>query len=199
MLESLKSAMVALSLCSLYAAAVLPGQTATLLRGYVSHSRGSTESPAPLEQGAVSSGSISTGSFPAAWEGNWRCLTVVTDSTIEGVSNGQQIESDISFQKMPDGRILANWNQTGWQEAQAAVTAWNSREAQVDRTDYFFGEKTNGNWAARSRDRFEQVDGEKMVAQSYVDQYIDGNYIGRYRTTSTLYRKASVSNIAKAP
>lgn len=109
------------------------------------------------------------------------------------------MESEIQFARTQDGRIVAKWNQAGWVESQANVTAWNTAEAQIDRTDYYYGEGFNGNWAARSRDRFAQVEQSKMMAQSYVDQYIDGRYIGRYRTKSTLYLQDSQRNVAVAP
>lgn len=204
MLESLRAILTAITMCVIFVSAIAPGQTATLLRGYVNQTQEQAEAQdlAKTEQASTAkplTGTVYSGSFPATYEGNWRCVTVVTDSTIESVPNGQQMESEIQFLRSHDGRILAKWNQAGWVESQANVTAWNATEAQIDRTDYYYGEGFNGNWAARSRDRFAQVDRAKMMAQSYVDQYIDGRFMGRYRTKSTLYRQDNQRDVAELP
>jgi hypothetical protein len=127
-------------------------------------------------------------SFPQAFEGRWRCVTIVTDSTLDTVERGNEMISEIQFQRSADGKVSAQWNQSGWREAAAAITAWSPTEAQIDRTDYYFGENADGTWGARSRDRFTQVDKWKIIGQSYVDQYKNGQYLGRYRTKSILYK-----------
>jgi hypothetical protein len=135
-------------------------------------------------------------SLPAAYEGSWRCLTVVTDSAVGAVSAGQKLESDVDFVRTADGRVVARWRQPGWTETQSSILTWSAREGQVDRTSYFYGERLNGAWAARARDRFTQVGDDKIVAQSYVDQYIDGQYLGRYRTKSVLVRTSGPGDLA---
>ncbi len=185
--------LTALALSVLCLTAVAPGNAAPLLRGYVSREQERAESRGALaaekSQQTLPATVTITGSFPPGFEGSWRCLTSVTDSAMDGITAGQQMESIIEFRRTGDGRVEANWNQAGWREAQANVTAFNDREAQIDRTDYYFGENMNGSWAARSRDRFALVSPDKMISQSYVDQYIDGQYLGRYRTKSTLIRQ----------
>lgn len=171
----------AAAVCILALTNLTPSLATNLLRGYVSQEQ-SCEPP------QWQSGELTRNSFPRTFEGNWHCVTTVTDSSAQLVESGKRMESDIQFCRARDGRIVATWNQSGWMEAQAKVVSWSNTQAQLDRTDYYYGENAQGNWAARSRDRFTQVDPDKMVAVSYVDQYIDGKYIGRYHTQSVLYR-----------
>lgn len=136
-------------------------------------------------------------SFPANYSGRWQCVTKVVDSAVETVAVGTEMVSEVCFVEVPDGRVVARWVQPGWSETQASAMSWSSREAQTDRTSYYFGEGMNGSWASRSRDHFMQVGQDKLECKSYVDQYMDGRYIGRYRTISTLTRVGTVNTIAQ--
>ena len=110
----------------------------------------------------------------------------MTDSSAPAVVAGQTIESEVSFYPAAGGRIKARWNQAGWAETQAVASTFgkNNDEAKSDRTTYFYGDNANGAWAARARDQFALTAPDTISAKSYVDQYIDGQYAGRYRTVS---------------
>lgn len=136
-------------------------------------------------------------SFPANYSGRWQCVTRVVDSAVDTVSIGTELKSEVAFVDIPDGRVVARWVQPGWTETQASAMSWSSREAQTDRTSYYFGEGMNGAWASRSRDHFMQVATDRLECKSYVDQYLDGKYIGRYRTISVLTRLGTVNTIAQ--
>lgn len=172
--------------------AINPGQ-ATLLRGYVNHDQaGETQQASPdNQQGNTLEAQIQTDSFPASYSGTWRVDTVVSDSTVNDVSAGQKMLSSVEFKRQADGRVTARWNQPGWTETQASITTFNQAESMLDRTNYYYGDKMQGAWGARSRDKFTQVSENQIMAQSYVDQYIDGHYLGRYRTKSVLSRMPS--------
>jgi len=137
-------------------------------------------------------------SFPAGYEGTYHCVTTVVDSGVASVPVGQVMLSEIEFAHGQDGRIIEHWAQPGWTETQSTITSYNDRESRVDRTSYFFGENMQGNWAARTRDQFTQMSPHSIVAKSYVDQYLDGQYLGRYRTTSVLEKQSGPANIALA-
>lgn len=136
-------------------------------------------------------------SFPANYSGRWQCVTRVVDSAVDSVAVGTELKSEVCFVDVPDGRVVARWVQPGWTETQASAMSWSSREAQTDRTSYYYGEGMNGSWASRSRDHFLQVGIDRLECKSYVDQYLDGRYIGRYRTISILSRLGTVSTIAQ--
>lgn len=136
-------------------------------------------------------------SFPAGFEGRWHCVTRVIDSAVDTIAVGTELVSEVNFVRLQGGRVVARWLQPGWTETQASAVKWNENEARVDRTSYYFGEGMNGSWGSRARDQFVQTGSLSMECKSYVDQYLDGNYIGRYRTISVLTRAGTVDTIAQ--
>lgn len=147
---------------------------------------------------AQGSGPIPPNSFPQGFAGRWQCQTRVTDSAVESVAVGTNLVSEVQFEKRADGRVVAVWLQPGWTESQAAAVAWNANEARVDRTCYYFGDGMNGAWASRSRDHFVAKSADNMECDSYIDQYLDGRYLGRYRTVSVLTRLGTINTIARS-
>lgn len=137
-----------------------------------------------------------TNSFPATYQGAWYCQTTVVDSTLPAVLQGQVIGSEVVFFLSKDGGIHARWNQPGWVETQSQAITFNGTEAKADRTTYYFGDNMQGSWAARARDQFAQTGPDMISAKSYVDQYLDGQYLGRYRTVSVLKRSGTSQNMA---
>lgn len=137
-----------------------------------------------------------TNSFPATYQGAWYCQTTVVDSTLPAVLQGQVIGSEVVFFLSKDGGIHARWNQPGWVETQSQAITFNGTEAKADRTTYYFGDNMQGSWAARARDQFAQTGPDIISAKSYVDQYLDGQYLGRYRTVSVLKRSSTSQNMA---
>lgn len=159
------------------AVSLAPDASARFLHGYLKKDK----AVAGTTDGAQAS------SFPSTYEGLWRCQSTVIDSQINIVPTGHKLTSVIRFVRDAQGRLSAQWVQPGWNETQASVQKFNESEAKLDRTNIYSGEG-NSNWAARSQDVFTQIDDATMVAQSEVDQYMDGLYIGRYRTESILSR-----------
>ncbi len=129
-----------------------------------------------------------TDSFPDAYEGLWQCETTVVDSAVGAIPPGVKTISRVSFTRNADGAITSSWQQDGWVEGQSTVTAFNTNEAQLDRTSYYMVGTNAGLWAARARGQYDKVTADSIVAKSVVDQYMDGQYIGRYRTTSIMRR-----------
>ncbi len=154
----------------------------------VAHARPSTGAVNPITP---------PNSFPAGFEGKWHCVTKVIDSAVDTIAVGTELVSEVNFVRLPGGRVVARWLQPGWTETQASAVKWNESEARVDRTSYYFGEGMNGSWGSRARDQFVQTGSRSMECKSYVDQYLDGNYIGRYRTISVLSRDGVVDTIAQ--
>ncbi len=130
------------------------------------------------------------------FQGTWQSVTVVTDSMVSTVPAGQQVVSTMEFAKSEEGRLHARWQQPGWRESQSAITVISPENFMIDRTSYFFGERTNGSWATRSRDQYNLIGNNQIVAVSEIDQYIDGRYIGRYCTRSILTKISDSASVA---
>ncbi|MBX9573970.1 MAG: hypothetical protein K2X77_34055 [Candidatus Obscuribacterales bacterium] len=173
----------------------IPAQAATL-HGYVSDTADSAS--ARIYSAAVQEAvaPARADSFPAELQGSWECVSTVIDSLVDTVQPGQQVVSRLNFVKVDDGRIMARFQQPGWTETQASVTAYSTASYVMDKTNFYYGDQTNGGWAARSRDHYQVVDLNKMLAESEVDQYVGGQYVGRYRTRSTLVRIGGFENVA---
>ena len=169
-----------------------PAQS-TVLHGYLEQ-----QSAAAKTDAACGAENINlANSYPATYQGSWHCITTVVDSGVPTILVGQVMASDVNFNKSNDGRVTATWTQPGWTESQASVTTFSNSDARVDRTNYYVADGMDKSWAARSRDQFSQTAADAIVAKSYVDQYIDGQFVGRYRTTSVLHKQAG-GNIAFA-
>lgn len=168
--------------------------SANVLQGRIEHA-GDTPKTAYVEKLEVSA----QDSFPRSYEGTWQCVTTVIDSAVSDVIPGTVTQCQIEFKKENDGRILAHCAQPGWTEAQNNVISFNKTEAQMDRTAYFWADGAGGAWAARSRDTFTLTAANSIVSNSYVDQYIEGRYLGRYRTNSVLTKADAAPTTAMLP
>lgn len=174
---------------------------AALLHGYINNENLSEANPGSvLMSGVAQAQTARNDSFPAEVQGAWSCVTLVIDSFVDSVPVGQKLLSQTNFVRSNDGRILARNLQAGWTASQETVTAFSSTQYQMERTNYFTGDSTSGAWAARSRDRFLLVEKNRMIAESEVDQYINGQFVGRYKTRSTLFRQGTgMENVASHP
>jgi hypothetical protein len=172
---------------------------AAVLQGYLEEQNHSAPNLAPTSTDSTSGApeTLLPNSYPSGYQGSWHCMTTVVDSGVAAIPAGQVMLSDVNFARQADGRVVANWTQPGWTESQASVTSFSQTEARVDRTNYFVAKDQEQSWAARSRDQFTQTNRESITAKSYVDQYVDGQFVGRYRTTSVLQKQPG-SNIAFA-
>ncbi|MBX9724296.1 MAG: hypothetical protein K2X81_23000 [Candidatus Obscuribacterales bacterium] len=174
---------------------------ATLLHGYINGTGGADHSgminsARVVEQQAAAR----SDSFPTELQGAWQCVTVVVDSLVDSVAVGQKVVSQMEFVKSNDGRVVARFVQPGWTEAQESITAYSSTQYQMDKTNYYYGDRANGAWAARSRDHYQVLEKNRMIAEGEVDQYINGKYVGRYRTRSTISRiNTGIENLAATP
>lgn len=168
---------------------------ATMLHGHLEEM--ATKQPVTTVNEQKLSASTLSNSFPVSFSGIWRCETTVVDSGVSTILPGQKSISEISFKHAPDGRTVASWAQPGWTEAEASPVSFSQEKARVDRTNYYWGDGVQGAWAARSRDDFTRVSDSQMISKSYIDQYVDGQFVGRYRTTSVLYRVSDADGMCK--
>jgi|GEM_PF-4822147 len=174
-----------LALCMLIltlTVSIAPDASARFLHGYLKKDRATVDTT-----GGATTNQPQSQSFPSTYEGLWRCQSTVIDSQVNIVPTGHKLTSVIRFVRNPNSKLIAQWVQPGWNETHATVQKFSESEAKLERTNIYSGDNAS-NWAARSQDVFTQIDDATMVAQSEVDQYMDGLYIGRYRTESILSR-----------
>lgn len=137
------------------------------------------------EAGKLHRAMLKDNSFPQTFAGWWKCVTVVVDSAVSTIPVGQRVESAISFEQLRDGRVIERWEQPGWTETASNVTPISTVEVALERTNFY---RRDGRWAAHSRDRYLQIDANRIAADSQVEQFVDGQFLGRYQTKSMLYR-----------
>lgn len=186
-------------------AATIPAQAA-LLRGYLQQGPAATASSgedfqsdsigiAP-EATKLHRAMIADNSFPQAFAGAWKCITVVVDSAVSSIPIGHRVESAVNFVQTNDGRVVARWEQPGWTEAQSSVVPVSDNEVSLERTNYYMEHGATA-WAAHSKDRYLQIDANRIAASSQVEQFIGGRFLGQYQTKSMLYRVSGDIALAK--
>jgi hypothetical protein len=159
---------------------------AVVLNGQLEEVEVADENASP----GVQPGALIPNTFPTHYAGKWVCETTITESSVPTVLPGTKVQSEVHFIPTADGRIEMRHYQPGWVRNKCLTVSFNGNEAKADTTSYYFGEKVQGAWAARTRDQYLQETDDLIKAKSYVDQYINGQYVGRYRTISVLRRVA---------
>jgi hypothetical protein len=133
-------------------------------------------------------------SFPTAFAGLWRCESLVVASAVPDVSPGQRMISQVNFVKSAEGSVSMTWAQDGWTSTLTSLRVKGDSQASTSRVNQYM----TGNWSARSRDRYVKVSENLLVAESRVEQYLSGQYVGTYNTQSILYRVEPVHAISLA-
>ncbi len=174
---------------------VAPPVQSMILRGYVSEGR-----LACVQQGLVrrhkALAQVKTDCLPESYLGRWQCLTVVTASGVAVAVAGQSVVSEIEFVRQEDGRITAAWQQAGWTETNSQVKRIDALSAIISRVSQYQGPGRNRGMICHCWDSFVQTDREHMAAESYVDQWVEGQYQGRYQTRSVLSRVSGSSSLS---
>lgn len=133
-------------------------------------------------------------SFPVTFTGQWRCESLVVSSAVPDVVPGQRMISQVDFVKSPQGSVSMSWAQSGWTSTLTGLRVKGEKQATASRVNQYM----TGNWTAKSKDRYAQVSENQLVAESNVDQYRDGQFVGTYRTQSILYRVEPMQAISLA-
>lgn len=129
-------------------------------------------------------------SLPRNFAGKWQCITQVTASQVPGVAVGSQMVSEIVFEPLADGSVVARWYQPGWQESGCKVKLLNSNSAQIERDCQYIAASQYA-WTSQSQDLFTQVSEQQIVSSSRVNQYSAGQFLGQYCTRSLLVKVGS--------
>jgi hypothetical protein len=124
-----------------------------------------------------------------ALEGVWQSSTEVTGSTVPSIMPGTVVHSMVQYTRDVRGNLVESWCEEGWAPSSASVVKLDNA---IMTTSHMStqGARRGCSWSACTHDAFKMVSPDTMVAESIVDQYIDGQFAGQYKTSSIL-RKAS--------
>lgn len=121
-------------------------------------------------------------------EGTWNCISNVVASTCPAVMPGTVVHSLIGYLRTTQGALVQQWNEAGWTPAVTPVLKFT--ESSITTTKISNMQGIGGGWTARSQEHLKLVDQHTMVAESVVDQYLNGQFVGRYKTSSVLKKNS---------
>ena len=121
-----------------------------------------------------------------AMQGEWLCLTQVTQSSTAGVTPGMTVRCRVNYTRDNQGNLVENWSQDGWTPSSGAVVKLDSANITVSHVSCL--PSRQGVISAQSTDVLSLLSPSTMIAEGLVNQYRDGEFIGQYRTSSMLRR-----------
>ncbi|HEY9677634.1 MAG TPA: hypothetical protein V6C76_06475 [Drouetiella sp.] len=121
-------------------------------------------------------------------EGNWTCMSQVTGSNVPGVTSGTVVHSMVQYRPDGAGNMVESWFQNNWTPATSAVVKLDSAVLTSSRES---ASNTSNGWTARCHDIYKIVAPNKMIAESIVHQFVNGTYVGDYKTQSVLTKSSS--------
>lgn len=155
---------------------------ATILKGQVT-----TNDTQSTQPGLAMSASATNESAQAkVVAGGWNCTSQVVASSCPTVSPGTVIESFIHYLRNTQGAVVQNWQEPGWTPAASAIfklsdwTFATQKESSI--------QTAQGRVTARSQEKLKVVNPNTMVAESTVHQYLNGQFIGPYKTNSVMHK-----------
>ncbi len=118
--------------------------------------------------------------------GTWQSSTQVVGSTLPSIAPGTVVESLVQYSRDARGNLVESWCEQGWSPSSATVVNLDSAVMTTSHQSSFSGR--NDGWSARTHDAFRMVSPTTMVGESIVEQYINGQFAGQYKTTSVLHK-----------
>lgn len=128
--------------------------------------------------------SLSAQSYDPRIFGTWKVTTVVVDSNCRYVSTGEESFSKLNF-SLIDGKLTPTWFGHSW-------NLIDNRMFKLEENNHLLWVRDNSLvkerkfWLAHSEDVFNIESPNYITAQSKIDQYLNGNYVGNYKTVSYL-------------
>jgi len=121
-----------------------------------------------------------------AVEGGWNCTSKVTASSCASVTPGTIVQSFIQYLRNAQGALVQNWQENGWTPAASKI--WKLGEWTFSTNKESCYTTAQGSITARSQEKIRVVSPGEMIAESTVQQYLNGRYIGTYKTSSILHK-----------
>jgi hypothetical protein len=129
--------------------------------------------------------SVKAGAQPSQYEGVWRCVSYVTNSSVPAIEPGREVDCLLQFKMNGQGQLMVYWNERGWSPANCAAVRFTPVASSIVHKSMSLN---NINWAALSTDRLRMLSYSEMEGRSTVVQYRCGRPIGEYETRSVLTR-----------
>lgn len=108
-------------------------------------------------------------------EGAWSVTSKIVASNCPSVAPGTVVESFIQYLKNAQGAIVQNWQETGWTPASSNLWKLGDWTFSTNKESSF--QTPQGNVIARSQEKMKVVSPKVMVAESTVQQYLNGKFI----------------------
>lgn len=153
---------------------------ATVLKGGVSSNNFQQNG---MLQGSVEN-SVSAAEQAREVEGTWNCVSKVVDSNCPSIIPGTVVQSFIQFLRNAEGSLVQNWQESGWTPASTPVLKFGNSQISTSKEATF--QNGQGGWTARTQERMKMLNPQTMIAESTVQQYLNGQFVGTYKTTSVL-------------
>lgn len=126
--------------------------------------------------------------LPLVFLGRWAGTTLVTDSNMEDVLEGDVVQANVRFFHQETGLTGMMTEQPGWQLNSHSIIRINEREVVITRSSEFISEANRGTLTAVSKDHYYVVSANEMTCESRVRLYENGEGQGAYTTFTELFR-----------
>lgn len=174
-----------IAICSLALSQTLTPAHAVMLHGSVQTADFTSAQPMPLA--ASLSANQQRAARASILEGTWQCVSQVVASNVPGVAPGNVVQSAMQYSLDRTGNMVGHWQQDQWSPASSAVVKIDSDLLTSSRESVNAGAGGRA-WSARSHDMYKIIAPNKMLAQSIVEQFVNGQFVGKYKTASILQK-----------
>jgi len=128
--------------------------------------------------------SISSQSYDPRLFGTWEVHTVVVDSDCKYVREGLSSKSKLNF-SLINGKLAPKWYGHDWDLVANKLFKLSDNDKLLWVRENRL-RKGKHIWLAKSTDVFDIQNDDYIVAESEIEQYLNGRYAGDYKTISYL-------------
>lgn len=147
-----------------------------------------SRSSAPMQESTESMPTYKD-TLPLVFLGHWGGTTRVLHSDVGDVAAGQSVRAAVRFFHRKNGLTGMMIEQPGWQSLRHSIVRIRDREVIITRTSNFISEEAEGSLTAVSRDHYKAASNKRLLCDSRVQLYKNGESQGFYTTFTELLRE----------